>query len=104
MILLLVFIVIGFYCLSYKLQAISCKPEKGISLFSLQSACYSLTIPHSSLLTPNYIIAFVSLALLTLFIPYPAFAHPSFNVNSGLKALEAGDLDTAESFLQKARF
>ena len=41
---------------------------------------------------------------LAFFFASPAFSHPAFDVKDGLKALESGDLDKAESLLQKARF
>ncbi len=53
-------------------------------------------------LNSQFSILIITLSLSLL--PYPVFAHPSFNVNNGLKALEQGDLDRAESNLQSARF
>ena len=36
-------------------------------------------------------------------LPSSASSHPAFDIKDGLKALESGDLDKAESLLQKAR-
>ena len=70
--------------------------------------CCRLTDCDSNLTTiflMNYKYIIILLFLLSFSIlPYPAFAHPSLDVNNGLKALEEGDFDKAESDLQKARF
>ncbi len=42
--------------------------------------------------------------VVAFFFSSAAYSHPAFDVKNGLKALESGDLDKAESLLQKARF
>ncbi len=82
MITYIVIFVVGFYSLISSLRT------KGMAI---QSFNY------------KHFLLFLILTTFTL-IHCPTYAHPSFDVNNALKALDAGDLDTAESNLQKARF
>ena len=95
----LVVMVIGF-CYFYSLM--SSLRARSAWQSAVNSSLRAKGVAIQSFNYKNFLL-FLILITFTL-IHCPSYAHPSFDVNNGLKALESGDLDTAESDLQKARF